>query len=336
MKHAYSVLIGRFQPFHNAHAELLEKALEVARHTIVVLGSDRSARTTRNPWSPDERAAMIRAHLGEYRRDRVTFLRLRDYLYNDQQWIADLQQQVREITGSESVALVGYYKDRTSYYLRCFPQWDAKHIGFQRRELAATDIRHKYFTGDAAWQTDVPDATCYALQSFYRTPDYDRLRDEYAFVLGYRKLWEPAPFPPTFVTVDAVVVCSGHLLVVRRGAQPGRGTIALPGGFVGQDERIVDAVFRELKEETGIRFPSDEARKHVVETRVFDHPDRSSRGRTITHAYLIKLPDGELPQVKGESDADKAWWLPISDVAVRENEFFEDHAHIAMNLLTRL
>lgn len=336
MVRQHAVLIGRFQPFHNAHAELLQKSLDLARHVIVVIGSDRSARTIRNPWSTDERIEMLRGFLGENCRDRVTFIKLRDYLYNEQLWVADLQQKVREIVDREPVILVGHYKDRSSYYLRGFPQWDFENLNFQRLPISATDIRTKYFGGESDWASMVPDATCYAMQSFCASDHFNRLKEEYRFIERYRESWKTAPFPPTFVTVDAVVLCSGHVLVVRRRAFPGKGLFALPGGFVDRGERIEDATYRELKEETGIRFPLDEMRKCCIGTKVFDHPDRSLRGRTITHASLIKLPDGELPQVKGESDADKAWWMPISDVTLREAEFFEDHAHIIFNFITRI
>jgi bifunctional NMN adenylyltransferase/nudix hydrolase len=61
---------------------------------------------------------------------------------------------------------------------------------------------------------------------------------------------------------------------------------------------------------------------------VFDHPERSLRGRTITHAYHIKLKDGKLPEVKQGSDAKGAFWMPLMDVGRCEDKFFEDHAHI--------
>ena len=34
-----AVLVGRFQPFHNAHLALLRRALDVARKVVVVIGS---------------------------------------------------------------------------------------------------------------------------------------------------------------------------------------------------------------------------------------------------------------------------------------------------------
>jgi len=67
--------------------------------------------------------------------------------------------------------------------------------------------------------------------------------------------------------------------------------------------------------------------------KVFDHPDRSQRGRTITHAYHFDFPAGELPPVRGEDDAAKAEWVPVADALASEEQFFEDHFHILEHFL---
>ena len=63
MKFEYSIFIGRFQPFHLAHSELLAKALSEADNVIVVLGSYKKASNIKNPWTADERETMMRASL---------------------------------------------------------------------------------------------------------------------------------------------------------------------------------------------------------------------------------------------------------------------------------
>ena len=69
--------------------------------------------------------------------------------------------------------------------------------------------------------------------------------------------------------------------------------------------------------------------------RVFDFPGRSLRGRTITHAFHIKLTHKELPEVRGGDDAQEAFWMPFAEVFQLENEFFEDHAHIIQSFITQ-
>ena len=94
-----------------------------------------------------------------------------------------------------------------------------------------------------------------------------------------------------------MVVQSGHILLVERGRMPGKGLLALPGGFVDASERIRDAAIRELREETGIAdtkgsIPPAMLASFIEDsrTRIFDAPSRSLRGRIVTHAFLFRLP----------------------------------------------
>lgn len=52
--------------------------------------------------------------------------------------------------------------------------------------------------------------------------------------------------------VGAVVVDNGRLLMVKRGRPPGQGLWAVPGGKVDYGESMVEAVRREVFEETGL------------------------------------------------------------------------------------
>ena len=94
MTYGIAVLIGRFQPFHLGHLHLVETALEKADRLLILLGSHRCAPDTRNPWSSEEREAMISAVLPTEQLQRVSFIPLRDHLYSDNLWLADVQQKV--------------------------------------------------------------------------------------------------------------------------------------------------------------------------------------------------------------------------------------------------
>src|SRR5687768_2747336 len=111
-----AVLIGRFQPFHEGHAGLLAKALATAPKALVALGSSFHARNAKNPFTWEERAAMIGATLGDADRDRVSFVPVRDY-YDDTQWAeAVIKAVARFHESSAQVALIGHFKDPSSYY----------------------------------------------------------------------------------------------------------------------------------------------------------------------------------------------------------------------------
>jgi bifunctional NMN adenylyltransferase/nudix hydrolase len=59
--------------------------------------------------------------------------------------------------------------------------------------------------------------------------------------------------------------------------------------------------------------------------------DRSTRGRTITHAFHILLKDGPLPKVKGGDDAVKAKWVPVGELDSRM--CYEDHYEIIKHFI---
>lgn len=330
-QYKYCVVIGRFEPFHYAHYELVKEALELADKAIIIIGSAHKARTIQNPWTAAEREDMISQTLSQEERERVLFFQVRDYFYTNNRWLTEVQRIVAEATdGIEDDLICNIGEDD-----RWFPQWDYIKMRSLDRMPHATTIRGLYFTHDNAYKSHVSAPVQAFMEDFKKTPTFKALKDEYDHIRNYREAWNGAPFPPTFVTVDAVVIRSGHVLTVRRKGSPGRGLIALPGGFLNQKETIQEGMLRELKEETGIKISKEELEKSIVEQKVFDYPERSLRGRTITHAFLIDLGTGPLPVVKGMDDADKAWWMSLSDLGTREDQFFEDHFHIITHFVNK-
>ena len=57
------IVLGRFQPFHLGHAGLIQAAVEHAKgdEVVVAIGSSQAAWEANNPWTADERQAMIEA-----------------------------------------------------------------------------------------------------------------------------------------------------------------------------------------------------------------------------------------------------------------------------------
>ncbi len=337
MRFDYLVFIGTFEPFHNGHQAVIARALALARKVIVLVGSADKPRTTRNPWSAAERTAMIQMAFGQ-QISRLMIRPLRDHLYNDPLWVADVQRIVSETVQSDGegqhVGIIGHETDASRCCLRMFPQWECvRSPGVEG--ISAADLREHLFSGamgdagkDLPIEAAVPAAVFHMLRGFREGPHFSQLLREYHYFKDYRKAWANAPFPPTFVTVDAVVIHSGHVLLVRRKHEPGKGLWALPGGFVDVAETIDDAVIRELREETGIPLLTDTLRLATRRTQVFDHPERSLRGRTITHAYHFDIPGGDLPPVKGADDAEQARWVPLCEALRMQAQLFDDHFHI--------
>jgi 8-oxo-dGTP diphosphatase len=111
------------------------------------------------------------------------------------------------------------------------------------------------------------------------------------------------------VTVDIVIftIQSDELkvLLVKRGIPPFKGQIALPGGFVHEDESLDEAAMRELREETGV---SD---VYLEQLYSFGEPGRDPRERIITVAYYALISADRSQLAAGTDTTEAAWW-PVS------------------------
>jgi len=54
-----ALLVGRFQPFHKGHLEVVKKILEECDYLIIAIGSSQYSGTEDNPLNGDERERMI-------------------------------------------------------------------------------------------------------------------------------------------------------------------------------------------------------------------------------------------------------------------------------------
>lgn len=136
-------------------------------------------------------------------------------------------------------------------------------------------------------------------------------------------------YPRPAVTVDVVIFTiagdSLQVLLVRRGREPFRGDWALPGGFVGLDESLKHAAWRELREETGVTAA------YLEQLYTFGHPKRDPRDRVISVAYFSMIPAAKL-DVRAASDADEVALVNVDEVG----ELAFDHARILRKARTRL
>jgi bifunctional NMN adenylyltransferase/nudix hydrolase len=333
-----AVLIGRFQPFHNGHDSLLRKALDTAPKVVIILGSSFHARSAKNPFTWQERSAIISASLAKKDRQRVLYIPVRDY-YHTQRWAHAVTVKVTQLLpNARHIALIGYFKDSSSDYLNHFPLWKLV-TAEQKADIDATRIRRVLFEAENidvsldVIADMVPTAVRQYLKAWTLLSCYPALVQEYDMVKAYKAAWQAAPYPPVFTTVDAVVKTAGHILLIRRGDFPGKGLWALPGGFLEQHEQLLQGAIRELSEETGLGVLIPSLIDALAGVAVFDHPDRSLRGRTITHAHFFDLKTEQLPSVKGADDAAEASWVPIENISGMEDMFFDDHFHILDHFL---
>lgn len=324
-----SVLIGRFQPFHNGHLHLLTAAAALADKVVVVLGSAYSAAAAKNPFSVAQRIEMIKASVSEEIAVKLVFVPIRDY-YDNATWVDAVKNAVGMHAGNGEVALVGHVKDTTSGYLNDFPSWFFNAVT-PLEQLDATTIRSAMFERGEKGVLEVKDklpAGAYnALIHYVRAgANYRNLKDEHEYILNYKKAWEAAPYRVNLVTVDSVIRYKDRVLLVSRKGLPGRGLLALPGGFLDANETALSAALRETQEETGVDI---DLRPYLQGEKVFDHPYRSQLGRVITFSYYFDLSDMPAPPkaIAGD-DAATVAWVPIEDLQSLSGALHDDHFNI--------
>lgn len=126
------------------------------------------------------------------------------------------------------------------------------------------------------------------------------------------------------VTVDNIIFGFDQgdlkILLIKRGVQPYKDQLALPGNFVYPNEDLDAAAERVLLELTGLKDV------YLEQVKTFGAVNRHPMGRVITVAYysLIKVKDSEL---KGTAPlSKKAFWVSINDatnLAFDHNEILD-------------
>ena len=98
------------------------------------------------------------------------------------------------------------------------------------------------------------------------------------------------------------------LLVARRGKEPAKGTLDLPGGFVDMDETGEEGMRREIREETGLDIKQ---LKYL-----FSIPNRYLYSDMIIHTldmfYEAEAPKDVEPHA--DDDAAELMWIPLKEV----------------------
>lgn len=328
-KYDVAFIIGRFQPVHIGHIKMINAAKEIAKKVVILLGSANASPSVRNPFSAEDRIKFLNLEF-----PNVQVIQLMDYPYSDRMWVSQVEEIMGRFSGNNCI--FGCNKDDSTYYLGIFPS-TIKVLDYEPSKASAIDatlVRQflyadkgvKAYLGDASHDVIVNNASI------------GKLKAEAEYVRRYKEAWKHSPFPPMFVTVDALVIHKASFLAVRRKGHPGKGLLALPGGFLNQGELIADAALRELREETTIKVFNGKtgaqikfAPEWMVKNGVFDHPGRSSRGRVITHGFSWVIPDNCTVEITAADDAADAIWVPLSSLNDPMNSihWMEDHWHIA-------
>lgn len=175
----YLVFIGRFQPFHLAHMQTIQIALQQSQNVILALGSAQNERNIKNPFLAIEREQMILSNFSQEDQARIKFVHVID-VYNDEKWQKLVKSLIHNVVEVDAkVGLIGHFKDDSSYYLKFFPEWKMVELESLAGALSATPMREAYYRGEI--QNDkFPEGTIHFLQEFQQTEMYRQLSCKFA------------------------------------------------------------------------------------------------------------------------------------------------------------
>lgn len=117
---------------------------------------------------------------------------------------------------------------------------------------------------------------------------------------------------PRASTAAFILNGKGELLVARRGKEPAKGTLDLPGGFVDNDENAEQGMVREIKEETGLAVLPEAVEYQFSIPNVYHYSGMDIH--TLDLFFLCHVSDDA--EVKANDDAAELQWLPLREVYV--------------------
>ena len=134
-----------------------------------------------------------------------------------------------------------------------------------------------------------------------------------------------------YLAVSAAIIRDGKVLVVRRARQPALGIFTLPGGGVETGETLMQAVTREVREETSMDIEPVALAGHR-EAIVRDAQGRVERHFVIL-CFAARWLSGE-PVLNEELD-DARWLDPAALLGLRTTEGLAEIVAAAIERLAR-
>lgn len=153
MEKIRGILIGRMQPVHNGHMQVIDKILDEVDEIIIGIGSAQLSHELKDPFTAGERIVMMSQALAERDVDssRYYIIPMQDINFNAI-WVS----HVKMLTPPFSIVysgnpLVKQLFQEESFEVRQPPLYDRLH-------LSGSEVRHRILAGEN-WQELVPNAT---------------------------------------------------------------------------------------------------------------------------------------------------------------------------------
>jgi len=144
------VFVGRFQPFHKGHLEVIKKIVKEVDELVIIVGSSQYSHKLDNPFTAGERITMIRNALEEtgIQLQRIWIIPVPD-VHQHALWVS-------QIVGYAPKFDVVYSNEPLTSRLFTEAGFNVKPLSFIKREIyLATEIRKRMLAGEN-WKELVP------------------------------------------------------------------------------------------------------------------------------------------------------------------------------------
>ncbi|MDH5807215.1 MAG: nicotinamide-nucleotide adenylyltransferase [Candidatus Methanomethylicaceae archaeon] len=162
------LIIGRYQPFHKGHLEVIKCVLNEVNELIIGIGSAQISHTLENPFTAGERITMISEALKEEGlRDKCYYIIPIPDIWNNSLWV----RHVISLTPSFDIVYTGNPLARRLFMeegiiVKEVPMFD-------RKKYSGTEIRKRMILGED-WESLVPPAVARVIKQI---KGVERLRD---------------------------------------------------------------------------------------------------------------------------------------------------------------
>ncbi len=143
-----ALFIGRFQPLHNAHLEVIKNILKENDKIVIAIGSSQESNTKENPFSAAERKEMFDAVMKGNKITNYEIAEIPDF-FDDDKWCGYIKNNLKNI----DVAYSG-----NKYVINCLTRhgFKVKTVGMIEG-INSTKIRDMIKNGSDKWEELVPE-----------------------------------------------------------------------------------------------------------------------------------------------------------------------------------
>jgi nicotinamide-nucleotide adenylyltransferase len=153
-----ALFIGRFQPFHKGHLEVVKNLSKKYKKVIIGMGSSQYKNKSDNPFSSNERKLMIKNSLDEYGIKNYKIIEIPD-IHDPPNWV----DHVLSITTDFDIVITNNSFTKKLFLEKGFNVEETPL--YNKQEYSGKEIRNR-IENNQSWENLVPEPVARAIKRF--------------------------------------------------------------------------------------------------------------------------------------------------------------------------